>query len=549
MSFASHLRARAQADGDDILFVDTGDRIEGNGLYDASSPKGYYTPSIVATQHLDIITVGNHELYKTSSIDREYNEMIPRFADNYIASNLDYVGPTTGERNPFAPRFRKLTTPQHGFRVLSFGFLFDFVRNANHSVVQPVEETVKEKWFLNAIADPEVDVFVIAGHVAIRDSPEITAVIAAIRAVQPHVPIQVIGGHSHIRDAVKYDERAYGIESGRYMETIGWSSMSGIAKTKATSDFKWQRRYIDNNLFSMHQHTATDESSFPTTDGLATSKLIANARKALQLDKVFGCVPHDYWLDRAPPNSNNSILHWLSEHVLPDRARVLAAPSRRPQIVVSNSGAIRFDMFRGPFTVDTTYLISPFTSQFKQIRHMPYAAAVQLVKLLNNEGPIMLEDLVEIFKRSTTSTKARRSKDMPRLKAPSRISNANLSNAQDVQSTAQQPILAGEHDGSPSLTFGYTTIDDLGNDGDDTIHKRIRYYDVPNVITALVDVDIVHPPETVDFVFNAFIQPWVLLGSRYLGLKYHEKDVSSALSGQSLTQLIGDWVSEWWPCD
>ena len=35
ISFAHHLRQRADDDGSDLLVVDTGDRVEGNGLYDA----------------------------------------------------------------------------------------------------------------------------------------------------------------------------------------------------------------------------------------------------------------------------------------------------------------------------------------------------------------------------------------------------------------------------------------------------------------------------------------------------------------------------------
>ncbi|KAH0182742.1 hypothetical protein KCU86_g12777, partial [Aureobasidium melanogenum] len=63
ISFAHHLRQKADNDGSDLLLVDTGDRVEGNGLYDASNPKGQYTFDIFKHQNIDIITSGNHELY------------------------------------------------------------------------------------------------------------------------------------------------------------------------------------------------------------------------------------------------------------------------------------------------------------------------------------------------------------------------------------------------------------------------------------------------------------------------------------------------------
>ncbi len=61
ISFAHHLRQRAHDDGNDLLIIDTGDRVDGNGLYDASKPKGNYTREIFAQQDLDLICVGNHE--------------------------------------------------------------------------------------------------------------------------------------------------------------------------------------------------------------------------------------------------------------------------------------------------------------------------------------------------------------------------------------------------------------------------------------------------------------------------------------------------------
>jgi hypothetical protein len=32
------------------------------------------------------------------------------------------------------------------------------------------------------------------------------------------------GGHTHIRNCIQYDEHSMGLESGRYMETVGWMS-------------------------------------------------------------------------------------------------------------------------------------------------------------------------------------------------------------------------------------------------------------------------------------------------------------------------------------
>ena len=55
------MREKIEAEGHDLLVIDTGDRVEGNGLYDASSPQGNFTRPIFAEQHIDVLCSGNHE--------------------------------------------------------------------------------------------------------------------------------------------------------------------------------------------------------------------------------------------------------------------------------------------------------------------------------------------------------------------------------------------------------------------------------------------------------------------------------------------------------
>lgn len=253
VSFAHHLRKRADEDGSDLLLIDTGDRVEGNGLYDGSDPKGKFSLDIVKGQTMDVVTVGNHELYQRNTSIREFESVVPDFQDAYIASNLDILDPKTGERVPLATRYRKFTTKNQGIRIVALGFLFNFKGNANNSFVQPVEETIREQWFHDAISDKDVDLFLVAGHVPVRDSPEFEAIYKAIRNENWDTPIVFFGGHTHIRDYRKFDESAFGLESGRYMETLGFMSISGLnAGNKDAivpeSSPKYQRMYIDSTL-------------------------------------------------------------------------------------------------------------------------------------------------------------------------------------------------------------------------------------------------------------------------------------------------------------
>lgn len=228
ISFAKHMRDKADADGSDLLLVDTGDRIEGNGLYDASHPKGQYLYDVFKQQNVDLICSGNHELYQANASNDEFYFTVPNFKENYLASNLDIYNPENGKLEPLAPRYKKITTKNQGIRILAFGFMFDFTGNANNTVVQHVEDTTKEDWFQEAIRDKDVDLIVIFGHVHIR-SKEYEHLFKTIRGVQWDTPIAFLGGHAHIRDYAKYDSKAYAIESGRYMETIGFMSVSTSA--------------------------------------------------------------------------------------------------------------------------------------------------------------------------------------------------------------------------------------------------------------------------------------------------------------------------------
>jgi 2',3'-cyclic-nucleotide 2'-phosphodiesterase (5'-nucleotidase family) len=559
ISFAHHLHNRADEDGSDLLLIDTGDRVEGNGLYDASKPKGEYTFDIFKHQNIDVITSGNHELYLSNSSDNEYYNTVPNFKQSYIASNLDIQNPKTGELEPLAPRFRKFTTKNQGIRIVSFGFLFNFHGNANNTVVQPVQETVKEQWFQDAIRTKDIDLFLVAGHVPVKNSQEYDLIYDSIRKVNWDIPIVFFGGHTHIRDYRKWEAKAQGIESGRYMETLGFMSMSGLSTGKkdsvspAKSAPKYQRLYIDNNLYSLRHHSGTNKSTFPTEAGTNVSTAITHARKELNLDHAFGCAPQDFWLNRAPYPSNSSLLTWLEKQVLPATFNGTDIPS----IIITNSGAMRFDIFKGPFTIDSTFLVSPFTSGFRKAKDIPYKAASQVLQLLNNEGQILLEDLITMSHNDINTVSLNRLYELAPPQAPVNLESFI------AQTPTSQLLFRPEHQTplaeSGAITYfdkpsfpGYTTVDDLGSDGDDTIHEPIKFYDVPNCVAANVGFDPADgadPPETVDLVYNEFVQDWVLLALRYLGVTYDKKDTQGTLDDKTMTDVISDWVGENWKCE
>jgi hypothetical protein len=536
------MREKADEKGVDVLLVDTGDRIEGNGLYDASHPKGKYLYDIFKEQDIDIICTGNHELYQSDAAAREYTKTVPNFKGKYLASNLDYIDPKTGKQIPMAQRYRKFTTKNQGIRVLAFGFLFDFTGNANNTVVQPVGETIKEDWFQDAIGE-DVDLFVVIGHVTLN-GPEYKAIYKAIRSENWDTPIQFFGGHSHIRDFAKYDDKAYGLQSGRYMETIGWMSIEGIERRgvkespqelRSRASMSFKRRYIDNNLFGYHYHTGLNAATFPTEHGQKVTKMIHQARVALDLDYNYGCAPKDLWMSRAPYPSNNSLFTWLENEVVPE---IIVNPERGniPTLAMTNTGAMRFDIFKGAFTRDTTYIVSPFVSKYLFIKDVPYKSAKLVLDLINGGDQVFLSSQLK-----------------PSLLAPPEqitihadiIAPESEPLTRDHDEEEQAP-LGFEH--SPNLVPGYTTKDDGGEDGDDTLHEPISFFRVPNCVQSEISFPDHGEPENVDLVFIDFIQPWVLLALQYTGASYDHKDVE-VYRNETLTDLMAGWIKKHWSQD
>ncbi|KAG9231828.1 Metallo-dependent phosphatase-like protein [Amylocarpus encephaloides] len=545
VSFAERMHEKADSEGVDLLLIDTGDRIEGNGLYDGSNPKGEYFYDIVKEQHIDVICTGNHELYQADAAAREYNLTVPNFKGKYLASNLDYINPATGEQIPMAQRYRMFTTKNRGIRIVAFGFLFNFNGNANNTVVQKVEDTIKEPWFQDAIRE-DVDLFLVVGHVMLH-GPEYKAIYTAIRSQKWDTPIQFFGGHSHIRDYKKYDSNAYGLQGGRYMETIGWMAIEGLGTSKKdeAEDYKelkvrasmsFNRRYIDTNLFGYHYHTGLNETTFPTEHGKNVSYMIRSARKALSLDYAYGCAPRDLWLNRAPYPSNNNILTWLENEVIPE---VATNEERRdvPRLAIINSGTMRFDIFKGAFTKDTTYIISPFVSKFLFIKDVPYSSAKGVLALLNNAGPILESE-------SVSSNQLAPPEQLSILKD----STSFLHSLDQVSTSYQTPMVSSRTEKSPDLIPGYTTQDDSGSDGDDTVHEPISFYRVPNCIQSPIAFPAEGDPEKVDVVFVDFIQPWVLTALEYSGAKYTAADVE-VYTEESLTELMAKWIKNNWEHD
>ncbi|PWW75520.1 hypothetical protein C7212DRAFT_352394 [Tuber magnatum] len=522
LSFVSHLRKAAEEKGVDLIVLDTGDRAEGNGLWDATDPMGKYTRNFYKELPLDILTLGNHELYNGTAARNEFLEMVSYY-------------------EPFANRSHKFVTGQQGFRITSFGFLFNFARNDKNTRVKTASDTIKESWFREAIHDTDVDLFVIIGHADICGI-EFTQIFEAIREVHPDTPIQFFGGHSHIRNFRILDNKSTALESGKCFETVGWLSIDGIKAQEApdssdNTSMVVSRRYIDANRIGYQHHSGKNATTFDTPQGLSMTQRLSKYRAGLDLDRLIGCAPHDFSLSKHIYPGPQNWYSYLEEHILPTMV-YNEERSQVPRFIFINTGSQRFDVFKGPFTYDTSFLISPFTSKFVYAKDIDYSTAIHLRDFFEKDvGPYKTDKSESPFENQQQDAEE-----------------------VDIQSSPlvnhrQAPLARSRPRHKYTKVIGYATIDDAGTDGDDTIHVPLKRYPTPQVIQGNASFPEdweSNPPVTIDVVFFDFIAQHVAAGlNEIAGTEDYSTNDFLPYMGQedTMTKLLLDYVAKYWGRD
>ena len=333
-----------------------------------------------------------------------FNDYVGRWGDRYITSNVKVYNQTSKEFQYVGSTHRYFTTA-HGLRLMAFGVLFDFTGNSNVSQVIKAQDMIQESWFLDALNTKEpIDAFVLIGHNPVRTTDSTSTfktVWDAIRAVHPKTPIQLFGGHTHIRDFEVYDDSSVAIESGRYCETLGWLSMSGFNKhnsgycgvdhphgvenvcrpaaNDSKSGFLYSRRYMDWNRATFIYHTNQHAHAYDSPAGVRITEDITKDRKELNLGHVYGCAPQNWCIDCAPFDNADNIFPGV---IVPAAEAIVVNRTRKafPRILFGNTGGIRFDLYKGPFTYDDNFVVSPFRDVFLYIADVPYPQASQLLQ-------------------------------------------------------------------------------------------------------------------------------------------------------------------------
>ncbi|GAA6063865.1 hypothetical protein JCM10212_003556 [Sporobolomyces blumeae] len=577
-SFVSRLKDEARRRGVDLLVVDSGDRVDGNGLVDAEPaphPKGSTALSLFSKMPYDLITTGNHELYRYPVARYAREVLSDKYHDKWVVSNVNITlnddGDGQGERDVlFGNRFRKFDTEQ-GRKVTAFGPLFDFKAHAPGITVQKPSDMVEEEWFLEAIAD-RPDFFLFAGHMSVRIEPdsEWRTIIRAIRKVHPTVPVLVFGGHHHIRDCVQEDKYSMSLAAGRYMETVGFASLSGLDEPDKAPRFA--RRYLDQNRNTYAYHIGMED--FDTDKGRQITRELTKTAERFNLTETYGVSPQDYFLHRYPSTSPHSIFHLLTTEILPTLVKRRDRPVK--PYTVLNTGSVRFDLFKGNFTRNDQWICLPFPNNFLYIPSVPYRLAKRLLPYLNlvgEHGFLPTQRLFESDPSSsssapTTSIHVEYAKHFERsgidvgqmVRAAEEVraehSRRNrlveayetyvssrtapgsaIEESDDDVEDANRKGPQGTTMGRPVESEGYVTLDSCGPErrGDDTLHVPFKVARQPTFVATRLpskaktdesgrqdersqgrDDDDWEEETRVDVVFFDFIQPDILSALNFL---------------------------------
>ncbi|KAG5352237.1 hypothetical protein C0989_003170 [Termitomyces sp. Mn162] len=438
----------------------------------------------------------------------------PKFKGRYLSSNVNITLLDEHGNNVSIPvggtiddcteeRFAKFKT-RKGRQITSVGVLYDFTDNAANTTVQKVEDMVKEQWvrttrtycsslrmlistaqFAEAIEE-EPDLFLLVGHMPVQrdDWP---LVFNAVRAVHPYTPILIFGGHTHIRDCVQLDGRSMSLESGRYMETVGWMSakLDNHSKNKNSKskpkDIKFSRRYLDPNRVTYEYHTRKDKTEFDTESGMSITTGLKALAAAFDLDFLFGTAPHDFTINRDPYPSEGSSLSLFAADALPVALIVNNSRASIPNLIITNSGSQRFDIYAGPFTKNDQLTASPFTDQFLFIPDIKLSVANAVLASLNNAGAENRRSLIQGREATEYGLDYvdKRYKEWLR----------DMDRRHGVDRRAAQ-----------NLTIGYS----CPGVGDDTLHAPLPFFDVPDFIAS--NPPAVSDDTPIDLVFVDFIE-------------------------------------------
>lgn len=323
-----------------------------------------------------------------------------------------------------------------------------------------------------------------------------------------------------------------GINSSTYTGNVkprGVPNPSRFATNSSTSGIVYSRRYLDWNRLTFEYHaTSSQASTFDYHSGVRVTQDITDVRKALNLGSLYGCAPATYCESCQPFEAPGNIFSLVSTAL--GATVVNASRSTIPRYIIINTGSIRFDLFKGPFTYDDSFIVSPFTDAFQFIPSVPYSMAKNVLNALNG-----------------ASIENKRNVDFGSMPLPSNHDSCIDPTIGLISSTSELKT-RGISRRQAVVTPGYVTTDDFGSDGDDTPHSVIPSYHQPNYAqgNASFPAD-GSAPAVVDLIFLDYFASTVVTVLNQMGGQYKIADVRNYIDPSfSVQSYLPEYARLFW---
>lgn len=127
------------------------------------------------------------------------------------------------------------------------------------------------------------------------------------------------------------------------------TATASAGKPTSTSNVVYSRRYLDWNRLTFAYHAVgSQDNTFDYHSGERVTAEITADRKELNLTALYGCVPETYCLYCKPFGTKGNILGLLATAL--GATVINQSRANIPRLVIINSGSVRFDLVKGPFT-------------------------------------------------------------------------------------------------------------------------------------------------------------------------------------------------------
>jgi 2',3'-cyclic-nucleotide 2'-phosphodiesterase (5'-nucleotidase family) len=375
VSFYQQLQEQARQQGRDIFLVHNGDWVDGTGLSINQDPT--YLEPLLQRIPFDILTVGNHELYSSSLVQamERPGGWVQAWGERYVTSNVWKKDKSAHLGRPYRIIYGRNTNVQ----LLVLGFLYEMKDASEMVIVQSIHETMQEKWMRDILKDTQStnDGIIVMAHMHVTDAL-IQVILQGLRAkVGMDIPIVFVTGHTHIRAVDKPDATSISVESGKFMDSLGFVSVTmPVMEANDITPVVLRHSFLEASKKELE--AALDRTDdWSTENGRELSDYIYETRESLGLLSVVACIPQTYNLNTSL-YADNSLWKFFRNNVVPNQLGL-----HSNAFIMLAKDAWRYDMFSGDNTLDDVYKVSPYNDTLVQFVGLPWSAVLELNKTLN----------------------------------------------------------------------------------------------------------------------------------------------------------------------